>query len=75
MTKAEQLDEELATNDVMFTCRGKDYVACCFDGQTVSIATAGTYDDQEFDSFEDMLDGWLIDGHPLREVIEEIIFL
>ena len=75
MTKAEQLREELYTNDVSFNCRGEDYVVCSFDGQTMSIATAGTLDDQDFDSFEEMLDGWMIDGHPLREVIEEIIFL
>lgn len=75
MTKLEQLREELYTNDILFTCRDTDYVVCSFDGQTMSICTAGTLDNRDFDSFEDMLDGWMIDGHPLREVIEEIVFL
>lgn len=75
MTKLEQLKEELETNDILFDYAGKMYVICPWGSERYLAGPGGPSDGQEFVGFDNLANGWLIEGKPLKDIIDKIILL
>ena len=70
MTEKE-LRELLCTAEPLFTFRGVEYQIC-----VLNRILAGLADDESqdcwFDTVDDLLDNWTLDGVPLRRALPEI---
>ncbi|WP_085829085.1 hypothetical protein [Clostridium massiliodielmoense] len=69
-----QLKEELITDDIAFLYKDKNYVICPLEKFYAGEA-GNIEDDNSFDTFEDMVDNWVIQGKPLKEIISQIKLL
>lgn len=75
MDKLAQLKEELITNDVMFTYNDIAYTICPWNKDSVSVCTSGLDDNQDFAGIDDLLDNWLIEGKPLKDILNDITLI
>lgn len=75
MSKLELLKEALITNDIIFSYKGVDYVICPWTKDSLSVCTAGCDDNQDFAGIEDMFNNWLIEGKPLKDIVDDITLL
>ncbi|UPA31894.1 hypothetical protein L0P85_07065 [Terrisporobacter glycolicus] len=66
-----QLKEDLYTNDVSFQYNDKDYVINPLDKFYAGEA-GNSEDDNEFDTFEDMAENWIIEGKKLKDIVKFI---
>ena len=66
-----QLKEALYTNDVSFQYKDKDYVINPLDKFYAGEA-GNSKDDNEFDTFEDMAENWIIEGKKLKDIVKFI---
>ena len=75
MDKLEQLKKELETSDIMFSYNGIDYTICPWTEGSISACTAGQDDNRDFTSVDDLLDNWLLEGKPFKEIVNDITLL
>lgn len=75
MDKLEQLKEELETNDIAFNYKDRTYVICPWGSEQFSAGPGGSDENYDFDGFDKMATDWLIEGKPLKEIINEITLL
>lgn len=72
MTEQEFRDA-LLCNEPEFAYRGKEYAICSPDGRFyVSAEDDPAAEQLVFDTVDDLLDGWMIQGRPLRQILPEI---
>ena len=63
----------LLYNEPEFEYNGKAYSICSPDGNFYVLSEDNPADDDlVFNSVDDMLDHWIIQGKPLREIIPDI---
>lgn len=62
----------LMINEPAFDIGQKQYAVCCVNG------TFGTWDSDgntfDFPTVQALLDGWIVDGRPFREVLPTILY-
>ena len=69
----EQFKEIMACNEPDFTYNGQLYSICWPDGKYYVTASDSPGDaDLVFDTLDDLLDHWIIQGAPLREILADI---
>lgn len=62
-------------NEPDFRYNGQDYSICHPDGRYYVTASDSPGDvDLTFDTLDSLLDGWVIQGKPLREILPNIEF-
>lgn len=61
--------------DIEFSVCGKKYTILPWTDSGIVIGPQGSDDDQTFPSSDDLLDGYLIDGKPLRKLNHKIKIL
>lgn len=60
-------------NEPDFSYNGQNYSVCCPDGKYYVTASDSPGDiDLVFDSLDDLLDRWIIQGRPFREIVPNI---
>ena len=60
-------------DDVMFDVRGHHYVIFTWDDEGIRIVERNTgAEGQYFHTAEELIDGFLVDGIKLRDVVEEV---
>ena len=65
--------ELLVCNEPDFEYNGQMYSICCPNGVYFVTASASPGDiDLRFDSVDDMLDNWVIQGSLLRDILKDI---
>lgn len=74
MVTLEQLKEELVTDDIAFSYKDKNYVICPLE-KFYAGESGNDEDDNSFDTFEEMVNSWIIEGKPLRDIIDKIKLL
>lgn len=61
----------LMVNEPAFAFGGKQYSVCCPDGTYATWDSDGnTFD---FPDVRSLLDGWMINGKPFRDIVESIM--
>lgn len=69
----DQFKELMACNEPDFNYKGQHYSICWPDGKYHVTASDSPGDsDLVFDSLDDLLDHWIIQGAPLREILADI---
>ena len=69
----ERFEEMMLCNEPDFTYNGQEYSICSPDGKYYVTASDSPTDiDLEFETLNDLLDSWMIQGRPLREILAEI---
>lgn len=67
--------EMMMCNEPDFTYNGQEYSICSPDGKYYVMASDSPGDiNLEFDTLDDLLGGWMIQGKTLQEVLPEIQF-
>ena len=67
--------EIMMCNEPGFTYNGQNYSICSPNGKYCVSASDSPSDlDLEFDTLDDLLDRWVIQKRPLREILPEIEF-
>ena len=67
--------EMMVYNEPDFEYNGQGYSICCPNGKYYVTASDSPGDiDLEFDSLDDLLDRWVIQGRPLRAILPEVVF-
>lgn len=69
-----EIEEFILFNEPSFNYGGEEYSICCPDGRyyvTASDSPADT--DLAFNSIDELLDGWIIQGKPFRDIVETIV--
>ena len=62
----------LIMNEPTFTISGKQYSVCC--PETGSFSTWDSDENiRDFDGLESLLDDWIVDGKPFREVVSTLM--
>lgn len=74
MVSLKQLHDELITNDISFSYKDKEYVICPLNKFCVGEA-GNDEDNQSFDTFDDMISNWIIEGRPLKDIVDQIKLL
>ncbi|OEF97045.1 hypothetical protein [Desulfuribacillus alkaliarsenatis] len=66
----EELERYLVIDDFTFSYKGKDYFICPLDG----VFSTGEFDKEPFDykTFDDLINDFLLEGKPLKDVIGDI---
>ncbi|MFR1051495.1 MAG: hypothetical protein ACLSE7_07170 [Lachnospirales bacterium] len=60
-------------NEPDFLYNGQEYSICWPGGKYYVTASDSPGDlDLEFDTIDDLLDGWMIQGKPLRDILSDI---
>lgn len=68
-----QFKDMMVCNEPSFGYRGQEYSICWPDGKYYVYASDSPADiDLEFDTLDDLLEHWIIQGKPLKDVLEEI---
>lgn len=75
MTKLEQLREDLETNDIVFDYAGQMYVICPWGSERYTAGPSGSIDDQDFIGFDNLINSWLVEGKPLKDILSDITLL
>ena len=78
MTREELIDILDTVGDVEFSCHGKRYTALCWwtDGGAINIAEQDTEENEKvFADGAACVDGYMIDGKPLGERLDEFELL
>ena len=69
----ERFKEIMACNEPDFAYNGQEYSICSPNGKYYVTASDSPDDlDLEFGTLDDLLDLWIIQGKPLREVLPNI---
>lgn len=69
----DRFQEIMQCNEPDFSYNGQEYSICWPGGRYFVTASDSPGDsDLEFDSLDDLLDHWMIQGRPLREILPEI---
>lgn len=70
-----QFKEMMMFNEPDFQYRGQDYSICSPNGKYYVTASDNPDDiNLEFDTLDDLLNDWMIQGHKLRDIISDIDF-
>ena len=65
--------EMMQCNEPDFAYNGEKYSICWPRGKYYVTASDSPSDaDLEFDTLDDLLDRWMIQGHPLRHILQDI---
>lgn len=68
-----EFKEIMVCNEPVFEYNGKIYSICSPDGRYYARVEDEPADvDHAFDSVEELLDNWLVDGRPFREIVSDI---
>lgn len=71
----EEFKEIMACNEPDFIYNRQHYSICWPDGKYYVTASDSPGDaDLVFDSLDDLLDHWIIQGKPFREILKDIVF-
>ena len=71
----EEFKTMMACNEPDFAYNGEAYSICWPNGKYYVTASDSPDDaDLEFDSLDNLLDRWMIQGKPLREILSQIDF-
>lgn len=69
----DQFKESLQYNEPDFGYKGKEYSICSPNGKFYVIAEDNPDDSNlEFESIDELLDNWIIQGKTLREIVPDI---
>lgn len=69
----EQFKEMMMCNEPDFGYNGQEYSICSPNGKYYVTASDSPSDvELEFDNLDALLDGWMIQGHTLREILPNI---
>ncbi|MDU2283359.1 hypothetical protein [Clostridium sp.] len=71
--KIEDLKGELETNDISFSYNNKEYSICPLD--KIYAGECLNDDDNSFDTFEEMINNWIVDGKKFKDIIKDIKLL
>ncbi|WP_042435931.1 hypothetical protein [Faecalispora jeddahensis] len=72
---ADAFKKMMACNEPDFSYNGQDYSICWPDGKYYVTASDNPGDiDLVFHSLDDLLDRWIIQGKPLRQILPDIQF-
>ncbi len=70
-----QFEEIMTCNEPDFTYNGQQYSICWPDGRYYVTASDSPGDSElVFDTLDDLLEHWIIQGKPLRSILEDISF-
>lgn len=72
--KIEDLKGELETNDISFSYNNKEYSICPLD-KIYAGECLNDDDDNSFDTFEEMINNWIVDGKKFKDIVEKIKLL
>lgn len=72
--KLEDLKIELETDDISFSYKDKEYSICPLN-KIYAGECCNDEDNNSFDTFEEMVDNWIIDGKTLKDIINDIKLL
>ena len=73
--RIEDFKEMLLVNEPSFEYNGYEYTIACPNGFfTVYAEDSPSDEDLEFETVEDLLDNWMVQGRSLKEIVEEIEF-
>lgn len=65
--------EIMLCNEPSFSYNGQEYSICSPNGKYYVLASDSVGDAElEFDTLEDLLDNWQVQGKPLREILPHI---
>lgn len=68
-----EFGELMVCNEPDFRYNGEEYSICCPDGKYYVTASDSPTDvNLKFETIDDMLDHWLIQGRPLCTILPEI---
>lgn len=71
----DNFEEMMLCNEPDFSYNGQFYSICSPNGKYYVTASDSPDDvDLEFDSLDDLLDHWMIQGRPLRDILPELRF-
>jgi hypothetical protein len=70
----DKLKSELETDDVSFSYNDKEYSICPLD-KLYAGECLSDKDDSSFDTFEDMVENWIIQGKALKDIVADIKLL
>ncbi|ERK30196.1 hypothetical protein [Clostridium intestinale] len=71
----EKLKNEIEKNDVIFRYNNKYYSICYFRDKYSVYETDVEHSEQRFNSFEEMIENFNIEGKAFKDVIGEIILV
>lgn len=72
----EQFKEIMMVNEPDFRYHGQDYSICSPNGKYYVTASDNQDDSElEFDTLDDLLNGWMIQGKKLRDIVSGIEFV
>lgn len=67
-----EIKEWLECNEPVFEYQGKEYGICFVEGKFVAGEVGKEENDQTFDTVEELLQYWKIEGMPFYDVAKEI---
>ena len=71
----DEFREMMLCNEPDFSYNGQAYSICCPDGKYYVTASDSPGDiDLEFDTLDDLLDNWMIQGKTMRSILPDITF-
>lgn len=71
----EKLKSEIERNDVIFRYNNEYYSICYFGDKYSVYETEVEHSEQVFNSFEEMIENFNIDGKVFKDIIGEIILV
>lgn len=66
--------EHIMNNEPPFDYKGVEYMICFPDGKFHCGIVDKPLEDKVFDSIEDVLNNWIIDGKNFKKIINEVNF-
>ncbi|KEH84784.1 hypothetical protein Z965_12055, partial [Clostridium novyi A str. BKT29909] len=60
------------TDDITFYYKDKEYVICLLNDKYYTGEAGNDEDENEFNSFMDMADNWIIQGEKLKDIVKYI---
>lgn len=73
MTENEFIEIVEPGGDIMFDCHGKHYTILMWTDEPIYIAEQVTEENEaEFDTIEELMNNYMIDGVPLKDRVNEI---
>ena len=71
----EDFKDMMMYNEPDFSYNGQEYSICSPNGKYYVLASDSPHDvDLEFDTLDDLLDHWMIQGRPLRGILPDAKF-
>ena len=71
----EEFMEMMMCNEPDFSYNGQEYSICSPNGKYYVLTSDSSHDaDLEFDTLDDLLKNWMIQGHPLLEILSDAKF-